>query len=63
MNTPLRSPNGQLLGTLHQENGYTILRDKHNNKLGAYNPRTNDTRDANGRLIGRGDLLGTLLRS
>jgi len=62
MSNPLRDRHGQLLGTLHQENGYTVIRDKHNNKLGAYNPRTDDTRDANGRLIGRGDLLGTLLR-
>ena len=61
MHETLRGRNGQMLGTLREESGMIVLRDKHNNKLGYYNPRTNDTRDGNGRLLGRGNLLATLL--
>lgn len=62
MSTPLRGRNNELLGTLNEESGYLVLRDKHNNKLGSYNPRTDDTRNIHGSLIGKGNLLGTLLR-
>jgi len=57
----LRDRNSQPLGTLSQENGVVVLRDKHNNRLGSYSPKTNETRDNHNRLIGRGNLLVSLL--
>jgi hypothetical protein len=62
MSNPLRGRNNELIGYLSEENGFHVLRDKNNNKLGAYNPRTDDTRDLHNRLLGKGNLLGTLLR-
>jgi hypothetical protein len=38
-----------------------VLRDHRGVVLGIYDGRRDETRDAHGRVIGRGNLLGTLL--
>jgi len=57
----LRDRSGHLLGRIKEVNGEYELRDVNGKLLGWYNPKTNATRDRNGRLIGRGNLLVSLL--
>jgi hypothetical protein len=41
--------------------GRAVARDARGVLAGTYDPRLNETRDARGRVIGRGNLLGALL--
>jgi IMP cyclohydrolase len=41
--------------------GKAVARDARGVLVGTYDPRLNETRDARGRVIGRGNLLGALL--
>ena len=58
----LRDANLSLLGrTRRRPDGRTELVDASGRLRGTYDARTDETRDATGRLIGRGDLLSRLL--
>ncbi len=57
----LRDRNGHLLGRIKEVNGEYELRDASGRLLGRYNPKINVTRHRNGRLVGRGNLLATLI--
>ena len=57
----LRDANGQLLG-YRQQNGVRIeCWDATGHLKGYYDVRTDETRDQIGRLIGKGDLLTSLI--
>ena len=61
--TYLRDANNAMIGkTRIRSNGRAELFDRNNAYLGHYDPKTNMTRDHNGALIGKGNLLGALLR-
>ena len=61
--TLIRDSHGNNLGYLiTHSNGNKMLKDAHGKILGYYYKDMNITKDANGRLIARGDLLQTLLR-
>src|SRR3990172_1245904 len=57
----LRDPKGKLLGRIKKVGGKLVIRDTRGRLKGRYDPKTNETRDANGKLIGNGNLLATLL--
>ena len=58
----LRDRNNRKLGEIRTDsNGRQTLYNANNKRLGEYNPKTNETRDANNRLVGKGNLLGSLL--
>lgn len=58
----IRDIHGNMLATIKEESGMTVLRDRTNNKLGYYNPISNETRDVNGNKVGTGNLLQRILR-
>jgi hypothetical protein len=60
----LRDHRGTTIGRvkLQRLTGKLIARDAHGVVVGTYDPRSNETRDVHGRVIGRGNLLGALLR-
>jgi hypothetical protein len=43
--------------------GKQEIRDAQNRMLGTYDPRTNETRDAMNRLVAKGNVLSSLIRS
>ena len=59
----LRDQRGTIIGAVEPQRltGKLIARDARGVVLGSYDPRLIETRDAQGRVIGRGDLLGALL--
>jgi hypothetical protein len=59
----LHDPRGTIIGTVEPQRltGKVFARDARGILVGAYDPRLNETRDAHGRVIGRGNLLGALL--
>lgn len=62
MDQDLRDSSGRLLGRLRRRfDGKIELRNPVGKLLGTYDPRTNQTRDPLGRLVGKGDLLTSLL--
>lgn len=62
-NQELRDGNRKLLGIIKTlGSGILELRDSHSKLLGTYDPKSNETRDPSRRLIGRGNLLTTLLK-
>ena len=59
---PLRDRQNRLLGTLKtRSDGKIELYSPSNRLLGTYFPKTNETRDTANRLVGKGNLLTTLL--
>ncbi len=58
----LRDHRGTRIGTVEPQRltGKLVARDARGVLLGTYNPRLNETRDARGRVIGRGNLLGAI---
>jgi hypothetical protein len=59
----LRDSVGQLIGRIRiQSNGRSAIYDPAGRLLGTYDPQFNITRNVTGRIIGRGDLLVTLLK-
>lgn len=53
---------GRKIGTIETDSkGVQTLRDAIGRKQGTYDPKTNTTRDAIGRIVGKGNLLTTLL--
>ncbi len=59
----LRDHRGTIIGTVEPQTltGKLVARDARGIVVGSYDPRQNETRDARGRVIGRGNLLGALL--
>ena len=59
----LRDHRGTIIGTVESQRltGKLVARDARGVVVGSYDPRLNETRDARGRVIGRGNLLGGLL--
>ena len=62
VNGDLKDASGRLLGRIKQRgSGMLEIRDKKNRLAGTYDFRSNATRDASGRLVGRGNLLSALV--
>ena len=57
----LRDQRGRILGWLDQVNDKLYIRDWMGRICGWYDTKTNYTRDKQGRIVGRGNLLTTLL--
>ena len=58
----LRDRSNKLLGKIHTlSNGVMEIRDASNKLKGKYDPRTNQTRNASNSLVGKGNLLSSLL--
>lgn len=57
----LRDRRGTVIGSIKEANGKLVLRDARGTIRGEYDPRTNQTRNDRGTVIGSGNLLGTLL--
>lgn len=58
----LRDKQNRRIGVLETDSkGIQTIRTPSNKKLGTYNPKTDQTRDSANRLIGKGNLLLTLL--
>jgi hypothetical protein len=59
----LRDHRGTIIGRVETQHhtGKLVARDARGVVVGSYDPRLNETRDARGRVIGRGNLLGALL--
>ncbi len=58
----LRDKTGKLLGRIKtQSNGKLELRDATGKLKGYYDPKSNETRMPNGSLVGKGNLITTLL--
>lgn len=51
-----------LIGYTNTSGSLTYIYDKHMKMLGSYDPSSNQTLDANQRLVGRGNLLSMLLK-
>jgi hypothetical protein len=58
----LRDKYGTVIGEIRIEGPKHTLWDRHFNPLGEYNAHTDWTRDKYGNVIGRGNLLVTLLK-
>jgi hypothetical protein len=59
----LRDHRGTIIATVETQRltGKIVARDARGVLVGTYDPRSNETRDARGRVIARGNLLGALL--
>ena len=59
----LRDARSTVIGVIERQRltGKVVLRDAHGIVRGSYDRRSNETRDASGRLIGRGYLMPALL--
>ena len=59
----LRDHRGTIIGRVETQHhtGKLVARDARGVVVGSYDPRLNETRDARGRVIGRGNVLGALL--
>lgn len=58
----LRDRSNRLIGKIKQRSdGKMEGRDASNRLKGTYDPRTNETRDASNRVVGKGNLLATLI--
>lgn len=59
----LRDKMNRLIGRIKQRSdGKLEIRDDMNRLKGTYDPKSNETRDGMNRIVGRGNLLATLLR-
>lgn len=60
----LRNRTGRLIGTIDlQSTGKYEGRDATGKLKGTYDSKTNETRDARGQLVGKGNLLSSLITS
>jgi hypothetical protein len=58
----LRDRHGKLLGKIKQRgDGKLELRDSNGKLMSVYDPKSNETRNAHGSLIGKGNLLASQL--
>ena len=53
----IRNANGKVIGKMNE----TEVKDANNKRLGRYDKSSNSTFDANGKFIGYGNLMATLL--
>lgn len=60
MNT-IRNNKGQAMGIVTEFGKIITLRDNRGKVLGTYDPKTNITRDSNGRSLGTGNQLTMLI--
>ncbi len=60
-NQELRDKSSKLLGKIKTVSGKLELRDATNKLKGKYDPKANQTIDDRNRLVGKGNLLTTLL--
>ena len=60
-NQEIRDKSGNLKGIISQSGSKMELRDKNGNLKGIYYPDKTETRDKTGNLIGKGNLLATML--
>ena len=58
----LRDRKGTVIGKFKETNGKQEIRNKAGNILGWYDPITNQTRDREGHIVGKGNLLTSLIR-
>lgn len=60
----LRDRLNKKLGEIRTDSsGRQVIYDALNKRLGEFNPKSNETRDSLNRLIGKGNLLSSLLKS
>lgn len=58
----LRDRNNNLIGYINtRSDGTQEGRDKNNNLKGSFNPKSNETRDVHNRLVGKGNMLSSLI--
>ena len=57
----LRDKSGKLLGKIEERQGKLEIRDARGILKGKYDPKRNETRDERGSLIGKGNMLSSLL--
>lgn len=57
----LRDPSGREVGRVTHLNKVFVLRSPTGRELGRFDPATNMTKDATGRVVGRGNLLAFLV--
>ena len=58
----LRDPQNRLLARIKTlSNGKSEIRDPQNRLKGIYDPKSNQTRDPQNKVVGKGNLLTTLL--
>lgn len=58
----LKDRNGNRIGAIEiRSDGTQIGKDKNGNRRGEYNPKTNTTKDKNGNVYGKGNLLSVLI--
>ncbi len=58
----LRDRSGKLLGRIHEKgDGKQEGRDPSGRLKGTYDPKSNETRDPSGSLVGRGNMLSSLI--
>jgi YD repeat-containing protein len=58
----LKDNQGHVLGRIQQVGPIQEIRDAQGHLKGSFDTRSNETRDNQGRLIGKGNLLATLLK-
>lgn len=64
MRVPIRDSRQIPIAYMDEHNGHVRLFDKYGSKLlGTYNPHTDKTYTADGRLVGQGNLLPVLINS
>jgi len=58
----LKDRNGNKIGAIEtRPDGTQIGKDRNGNRRGEYNPKTNTTKDKNGNVFGKGNLLTVLI--
>ena len=64
MRQELRDSNGRSVGSIiTTSNGKQEGRDANGRLKGSYDPKTDQTRDSNGRPVGKGNMLAALITS
>jgi hypothetical protein len=64
MDHVLRDANSRIVGKIKTlSNGRLEGRDANSRLKGTYDPKSNETRDSNGHLIGKGNLLAAIVTS
>ena len=57
----IKTRNGSVLGSINENGNYLFVYDKQGKCYGKYDPRNDTTYDTQGRMVGRGNTLTTLL--
>lgn len=63
MRQELRDSNGRLIGTITATSNKLEGKDSNGRLKGTYDTKANVTRDSNGRVVGKGNLLAALINS